>query len=312
MRASVVVPARDAAGTIGACLDGLAAQDLAEPFEVVVVDNGSRDGTAALAAAHPVVDRVVRRERGEGPGAARNDGVRAARAPLIAFLDSDCVPEPGWLRAGSSVPADIVQGSVLPDEGRRVGPFDRTLWVTSEVGLYETANLFVRREWFERAGGFQDFVDPERERPFGEDAWFAWRARRAGARTAFADEARVRHAVLPGTAVGYIAERRRDGHFAELVRLVPELRREFLYARLFLSRRSAAFELALAGALVAAARRSPLPLLALAPWLTLVAEESRRRTGVTSGRVSAAVAAGDAVAAWSLWRASVRGRTPVL
>ena len=101
--------------------------------------------------------------------------------------------------------SDLVQGFVRPPPGARRGPFDRTLWVTSEYGLYETANLFVRREWFERLEGFRDWVSDHgrsgaMRRPFGEDAWFAWRARRLGARTAFAERAVVHHAVFPGTA----------------------------------------------------------------------------------------------------------------
>ncbi|MCW3010388.1 MAG: glycosyl transferase family 2, partial [Solirubrobacterales bacterium] len=56
---SVVVPARDAAATLPALLDGLAAQDLGAAFEVLVVDDASRDATAAVARAHPVVTAVL-------------------------------------------------------------------------------------------------------------------------------------------------------------------------------------------------------------------------------------------------------------
>src|SRR4051812_31874401 len=77
---SVVIAARDAEATLGATLDGLAAQRGAPPHEVIVVDNGSLDGTAGVAEAHPLRPRVLRRERGDGPGAARNEGARAARA----------------------------------------------------------------------------------------------------------------------------------------------------------------------------------------------------------------------------------------
>src|SRR4051794_20264371 len=98
MKVAVIVPARDAAGLLPTALDALAAQTVAA--EVIVVDNGSRDGTADVAEAHPVVTRVVRRARGEGPGAARNSGAAATDAPLLAFTDADCAPSPGWLAAG--------------------------------------------------------------------------------------------------------------------------------------------------------------------------------------------------------------------
>lgn len=314
LRVSVVIPARDAEATLGDCLDGLAGQDLGEPFEVIVVDNGSRDRTVEIAERHPVVSRVLRRERGEGPGAARNDGAAAAAAPAIAFVDADCAPSTGWLRAGLAAleGADLVQGHVRPPEGAAIGPWDHTLWVTSEYGLYETANLLVRREWLERAGGFVDFVDTRHERPFGEDAWFAWRARRLGARTAFAEGALVHHAVLPGTPREYLTERRREGNFARLVALVPELRDAFLYRRLFLNRRALAFDAAVAGVATAWRLRSPLALLALLPWALLVRGESQRLTGVVSSRVAVVVAAGDAVSFVSRVRSSVAARSPVL
>jgi hypothetical protein len=276
MRAAVIVPARDAEATLGATLDALAGQ----AAEVIVVDNGSRDGTAALAEARGVT--VVRRERGEGPGAARNAGAARTTADALAFTDADCVPAPGWLDAGvrALADADLVQGRVAP-----AGPVARgqhSVWVEGRTGLFETANLFVRRDWFERVGGFGPGIEAG-GRPFGEDVLFGWAAVRAGARTAFCADALVHHAVVPGDELG---EARRLEHFPELLRAVPELR-EQLFARAFLTRRTAAFDLAVLGLLL---RR---PLLTL-PYLAL-----RPR-------------ASDLVAAAALVRGSIRARTVVL
>ena len=77
-----------------------------------------------------------------------------------------------------------------PEPGVIPGPFDRTLWIDDETGFYETANLFVRREVLERVGGFEPLIRSEVERVIGEDVWLGWRARRAGASTAFCDPAR--------------------------------------------------------------------------------------------------------------------------
>ena len=300
VRVSVVVAARDAQRTLPAALDALAAQDLGEPFEVVVVDNGSCDATARLAQAHPRVDRLVRRPRGAGPGAARNAGVRAAAGETIAFTDADCVPAPGWLREGLAASSDLVQGTVVP--ARRPGPFDRSLSVTSEYGLYETANLFVRRGWFDRAGGFEDVVRTDDGRPFGEDVVFAWTVRRLGGRTAFSPGAVVRHAVSPGTPRSYVRERSREVHFATLARLVPELREHFFYRRYFLNRRSAA----LAAALLL---RRPAGLV---PWLWLVGREASRLHGGPSPRVALVVAVGDVTSFIGRLRASLAGDGPLL
>ncbi|MDQ6805511.1 MAG: glycosyltransferase, partial [Actinomycetota bacterium] len=87
---SVIVPARDAAVSLPDTLAGLTGQEPAEGgFEVIVVDDGSRDGTAAIAHDSPIVDRVVTLA-GVGPGQARNVGAALAAAPALAFLDADC------------------------------------------------------------------------------------------------------------------------------------------------------------------------------------------------------------------------------
>jgi glycosyltransferase involved in cell wall biosynthesis len=310
---SVVVPARDAAATIGAALDALAAQRGAPAFEVVVVDNGSVDGTARLAETHPVGARVLRRARGEGPGAARNDGVAAATGAVIAFTDADCEPAPDWLAAGLAAletsGAGFACGPIRPRPGPR-GPFDRTLEVGVETGLYETANLFARREWIERAGGFADTI--EAGAPFGEDAAMVWRARRAGARTVYAPAALVHHAVFPRDAAGFAAERERLRHFPALAREIPELRDAFFDRRLFLSRHTAAFDAALAGAVAAAAAGSPLPLLAALPYARRVRGRARQWPRHPAWRVAAVTVVADMVAAAALVRGSLEQRTPVL
>jgi glycosyltransferase involved in cell wall biosynthesis len=307
---SVVVPARDAAATLPESLAALEAQDLDAPYEVVVADAGSRDATAQLArqagarvvAAGPV-----------GPGEARNAGVAAASADLLAFTDADCRPAPEWLRHGLHALAhtDLVQGAVRPDPRARLDPFDRTLGVERETGLYETANLFVRRTAFHRAGGFDAGLGPRMGAThMGEDTLFGWRVRREGS-TTFCPSAVVEHAVIPRTLARHVAERRRERYFPELVARVPELRRTLLTTRLFLSRRSAAFDLAALGAATALARRSPLALAAALPYASSVARRSapwgRRAPAAAVGTM-----AGDAVGAWSLALGSARTRTPVL
>src|SRR5439155_20394909 len=92
---SIVGPVRDRPAQLAACLASLDA--LRHPGrrpEVIVVDDGS-----APAAAVPAGVRLVRLPRSLGPAAARNAGAAVSGSALLAFLDSDCTAEPGWLEA---------------------------------------------------------------------------------------------------------------------------------------------------------------------------------------------------------------------
>jgi glycosyltransferase involved in cell wall biosynthesis len=106
---SVVIPARDAARTLGRVLAALAEQQ-PSPTEVIVVDDGSTDETAAVAADHGA--RVLSTGGGLFAGGARNAGWDAARGDAVVFLDSDVVPAPGWgagiVRAMQEFPGALV------------------------------------------------------------------------------------------------------------------------------------------------------------------------------------------------------------
>lgn len=88
-KVSVVIPAYNRAESIGRAISSVFAQTFSD-FELIVVDDGSTDGTAACASAFDRPDlRVIVHERNRGAAAARNTGIAAAEAPLVAFLDSD-------------------------------------------------------------------------------------------------------------------------------------------------------------------------------------------------------------------------------
>jgi glycosyltransferase involved in cell wall biosynthesis len=92
---SVVVCSLNGASGVNRCLSALAEQIDAE-IQIIVVDDGSTDDTSAIARKHGVT--VLRHEINCGLAAARNTGIRAASAPIVAFLDDDCEPEPRWAR----------------------------------------------------------------------------------------------------------------------------------------------------------------------------------------------------------------------
>jgi glycosyltransferase involved in cell wall biosynthesis len=315
MQVSVVVPARNAASTLSRTLACLSAQRDAPEFEVVVVDDGSSDSTAAVASRSGA---LVVSSGGVGSGAARNLGVAACSGELLAFTDADCFPDAGWLAAGVAAlgSADLVAGQVRPDPSALLGPFDRTVWVERETGLYETANLFVRRSFFDSVGGFEPWLRDASGRGWtnaelGEDVWLGWRLRRAGARSAFEPSALVFHAVHRRGPGGYVSERRRARHFPAIAARVPEVRSQFFYRRVFLSRRSAAFDLAMSGAALAVLGRSRVPLALAAPYLAQLARRARpyRKRGPLVATVDVAA---DAVSFASLAAGSARSRSLVI
>jgi GT2 family glycosyltransferase len=328
---TVVVPARDASATIGRTLAALAGQEVDVDYEVVVVDSGSTDDTPKIVSSSGVVTAVLHNPGGE-PASSRNMGARHGTGRVLAFTDADCEPVPSWLASGLRAleQADIVQGKVLPVS--EPGPFDRTVRVLWELGLYETANLFVRRELFVRIGGFEPVIALSTgelvqgvaasrpkiarrgdARPFGEDVWFGWRAKRSGARSAFAEDALVYHAVFPRGLRDFVAEHARARYFPPLVALVPELRDPFLKHRIFLSPASARFDLALAGLLAAGlTRRRLLALTALLPYAALLTSEARRWPPRERARITAGLLAADAVTFVGLVRGSIGARTVVL
>jgi glycosyltransferase involved in cell wall biosynthesis len=288
----VIIPARDAAPTLGRTLDALRRQQLDQSFEVIVVDDGSRDETAAIVERHAPHVALIRNRASEGPGGARNRGARAARAPVLAFTDADCFPAPDWLAHGARAlaTADLVQGRVEPDPAIARTPFDRSLSVQADGGFYQTANLLMKREAFDAVGGFRDWAleRPGRRRwsedrrrgratrtPIGEDTLFAWTARRLGLHAAYAPDALVHHAVAPGAVRDAIADR---WHWTQdmpgLAREVPELREAAFYRRWFFADWTAQFDLAIAGIGVAALTRRKLWLAATVPYLHRVRRET--------------------------------------
>ncbi|MEQ1803546.1 MAG: glycosyltransferase family A protein, partial [Gammaproteobacteria bacterium] len=95
---SVVIPSWNSARTIGGCLDALLAQVTTLEYEVLVVDSGT-DDTAEVVRRYAPRVQLIRSPARLFPGPARNLGLRQARAPLVAFTDTDCLPDPGWLDA---------------------------------------------------------------------------------------------------------------------------------------------------------------------------------------------------------------------
>ena len=194
-----------------ACLESLARQNGAA-FETIVVDNGSTDGSADMAATE-FGARVIRNPENRGFCAANNQGIQAARGEFIALLNNDAEAEPDWLAAlhgacsrhaefgmaASKIlvwedPTRIDKAGhlIFPDgqnRGRGAGAIDRGQFDLEEEVLWPDGSAAMyRKAMLDEIGGFdEDFF------AYGDDAELGLRARMAGWKCLYAPRAVVRH-----------------------------------------------------------------------------------------------------------------------
>jgi glycosyltransferase involved in cell wall biosynthesis len=198
---SVVVPTKDRPDYLEVTLRSLRDQDLAEPYELLVVDDGSDPGTRA--AAHEAGARLLRPRGGRGPNTARNTGIAEAGAGLIALVDDDVHAPRGWLRAmvegaARHPEADAYGGPIRarfegpaprscgreapPITALDLGPADR------EAELVWSANMLLRRAAWERVGPLD-----ERFSTGGDEEEWLRRLRAAGGRVMYLAGAALDH-----------------------------------------------------------------------------------------------------------------------
>ena len=201
---TVVVPSYGRPRQLRACLDALVGQSLAEPWETVVVDDGSPQPVVGLADefAGRLDLRVIRQDNA-GPAAARNRGVREARGEFVAFTDDDCLPEPAWLetlvRTARGRPGALVGGTTV--NGVRGDLFASTSQLIVDM-VYDhfnadpdnayfltSNNMLCTRERFLSLGGF----DRAFPRAGAEDREFCDRWRMAGWPIMWRPDARIEH-----------------------------------------------------------------------------------------------------------------------
>jgi cellulose synthase/poly-beta-1,6-N-acetylglucosamine synthase-like glycosyltransferase len=203
---SVIVPVYNAARTLGACLAALARQTVApDDYEIIVVDDGSTDGSALIAARYAVT--LVRRPH-SGAAAARNEGARRARGQILLFTDADCEPLADWLERMVAPFADTevagVKGAYRTRQSSLVARFAqaeyeekyRRLARMDGIDFVDTYAAAYRRDLFWACGGFDPrFV-------LDEDQELSFRLARAGHKLVFAPDALVYHH-HPDTAWSY-------------------------------------------------------------------------------------------------------------
>jgi glycosyltransferase involved in cell wall biosynthesis len=235
-RVSVVICTYNRHALLTECLTSLFSQTYPkEDYEIIVVDDGSTDGTEGvvreLGQTSKRAPRYLRQEN-KGPGAGRNLGIKNARGEIIAFTDDDCIASETWIENGVPYFADDdivgVEGRTLPAEPVRLQVFpprfSYTLQVTDESWTYPTCNMFYRKRAILDVGGFNE----EYRAPGPEDADLAWRMREKGMKIVFSSEPLVYHAVLYYTLADRLRSMKRYQFEPLLFRDHPRLRKNLL------------------------------------------------------------------------------------
>ena len=211
---SVIVPVWNDERRIGQCIEALKRQSLgSDLFEIIIVNNGSTDSTAAVVSSYAGV--VLLHEPNPGSYTARNTGLAHARGEYVAFTDADCIPQRDWLELGlravqGRTDIGIVAGRIVFCEptgtySRACLNYDRHLSLRQEDyardGLAITANWFSRRSILLENGGFDATMRS------GGDHALSRRVSKGGLRTIYLSTAAVAHP--PRTNVTEIAARAR-------------------------------------------------------------------------------------------------------
>jgi glycosyltransferase involved in cell wall biosynthesis len=307
---AVVIPSRRGP-RLAFALEALAAQTLDKSrYEVVVVRDDESAGTEPLVL--PGMTLRTLSTKPTGPTAKRNLGWRATKAPLIAFTDDDCRPEPDWLEALLSAwggePGRFLQGETFPDpdEEHLLHGLARSQRVAAPSEWYQCCNMAYPRILLERLGGFDE------EFYFGgEDTDLGARAEAAGAEPSWVPRAKVRHAVLSRTLLQAAREAWRWPSLPLVLSRHPHYRRS-IYGGVFWNEFHA--KLVLAGLGLVVARRSPvLGAVAVAPYLASrvrLTGDARRLARQLAGVPPRAIV--DALEVASTARAAVAMREPVV
>lgn len=198
MKLSVIIPCFNAEATLGETLEALARQMWDQPWEVLVVDNRSTDGSRAVAERYsnrlPGLRVVCACER-QGQPYALNRGVEAARGEAVAFCDADDVVGAGWLPAlGEALERHAVVAARIDVERLNSGWILKSRGNTQKHGLQPYSyppflphagggTIGVRRDLFLALGGFDETL------PYLHDTDFCWRAQLAGSGIHFVPDA---------------------------------------------------------------------------------------------------------------------------
>lgn len=218
---SIIVPTFNGARRIEACLDALVRQSTTRSFEIVVVDDGSTDGTSLVVNRSPTV-RLIH-QANAGPAAARNRGARAARGSIILFTDDDCVPAPNWLEAmlAPFIDPEVMgaKGAYRTRQTRLVSRFVqieyedryRLMRRESNIDFIDTYSAAFRRDRFLEMGGY----DTSFPVACAEDVELSYRMSARGWKLKFVPDAIVYH-THPDRLASYLRKKHKFAYWRML------------------------------------------------------------------------------------------------
>lgn len=193
--ASVIIATRNRADSLERALEALSSLEVPPGIqaEIVVVDNGSTDGTGKIVSSYSRLAAVPLRyvyEARPGASAARNRGIREATGELLLFTDDDCVPGPGWLAdAARAIGSNLLQ--VIGGRVELYDPADLPVTIKTDLapetltsvgalyGFLHGCNMIVGRPVFDRIGVFDTRLGPGTAVAAAEDTDLVYRAFRS-------------------------------------------------------------------------------------------------------------------------------------
>ncbi len=206
---SVIVPAYNAEKTIGQCLKALTGQSYpTNLYEVIVVDDGSTDGTCNIVKDYAV--RYVRYEN-SGPATARNKGVQETRGKIVLFTDSDCVPDANWvdemIKPFGDPKVMAVKGAYRTKQQSIIARFSQIefeerfelLKKVESIDMVDTYSAGYRKEIFLQMGGFDTSFPVANN----EDTELSYRMSNLGFKMVFNPNAIVYHLNHPSSIRRY-------------------------------------------------------------------------------------------------------------
>jgi len=220
---SVIIPAYNAKDTIRDCLNSLINQSInKEEYEIIVVDDGSTDGTGQIVSEYPI---TYIRQSNHGPASARNHGSRNSQGEILLFTDSDCLPVFNWIEEMTNPLKDsnvvAVKGVYRTRQRSLIARFAQLefeeryelLKKAKYIDMVDTCSAAFRKAVYLQAGGFDESFPLANN----EDTDLSYRLSLMGHKMVFSSEAVVYHLRHPDTIWRYVKQKIWRGYWRIMV-----------------------------------------------------------------------------------------------